>query len=126
MDRSASAHVQNRSRDIVAGSGSFRATPRDTNGALLDNGHGGKKEIRIVLSGNSMRAFEELKIGTDARTDTEVFRKALLLHLTFLRAHAAGAKVFVKRGQDGEITPITLFSKTQRSRATSGTDTGAS
>ena len=68
-----------------------------------------KKKITISLSEKSLRALEELRLATDADTDSEVFRNALRLHLALIRAHAAGVKVFMKRNDKEEIVPVTLF-----------------
>lgn len=75
------------------------------------NGDGGsrKKKVTISLSQRSMKAFEELKHATDADTDSEVFRNALRLHLTLLRAHLAGVKLLMKRDGSEECVPVTLF-----------------
>jgi hypothetical protein len=77
----------------------------------LNEGDGGsrKKKVTISLSQRSMRAFEELKNATDADTDSEVFRNALRLHLTLLRAHLSGVKLFMKREAGEECVPVTLF-----------------
>jgi hypothetical protein len=77
----------------------------------LQNGDGGsrKKKVTISLSQRSVRAFEELKQATDADTDSEVFRNALRLHLTLLRAHLAGVRLFMKRDGSEECVPVTLF-----------------
>jgi len=78
-------------------------------GVERGNGDSRKKKITISLSQRSMRAFEELKKATDADTDSEVFRNALRLHLTLMRAHAAGVKLFMKRDGGEECVPVTLF-----------------
>jgi len=72
-----------------------------------------KKKMTISLSEKSVRAFEELKSATDADTDSEVFRNALRLHLTLLRAHLAGVKLFMKRDGSEEVVPVTLFAESQ-------------
>jgi hypothetical protein len=68
-----------------------------------------KKKITISLSEKSLRALEELRVATDADTDSEVFRNALRLHLTLIRAHAAGVQLFMKRDGKEEMVPVTLF-----------------
>lgn len=68
-----------------------------------------KRKITISLSERSLRALEELRRATDADTDSEVFRNALRLHLTLLRAHASGVKLFMKRDGSEEAVPVTLF-----------------
>jgi hypothetical protein len=69
-----------------------------------------KKKITISLSEKTMRALEELKRATDADTDSEVFRNAIRLHITLLRAHLAGVKLFMRRDGTEESVPVTLFS----------------
>jgi len=68
-----------------------------------------KKKVTISLSEKSLRALEELRLATDADTDSEVFRNALRLHLALIRAHAAGVDLFMKRNDKEEIVPVTLF-----------------
>jgi Ribbon-helix-helix protein, copG family len=72
-----------------------------------------KRKITISLSEKSLRALEELRIVTDADTDSEVFRNALRLHLTLLRAHAAGVKLLMKRDGAEEAIPVTLFTESE-------------
>jgi hypothetical protein len=71
-----------------------------------------KRKITISLSEKSVRALEELRRVTDADTDSEVFRNALRLHLTLVRAHEAGVKLFMKRDGSEEAVPVTLFAET--------------
>jgi hypothetical protein len=73
-----------------------------------------RKKITISLSEKSLRALEELRLATDADTDSEVFRNALRLHLALVRAHAAGVKLFMKRNDKEEIVPVTLFADVDR------------
>jgi hypothetical protein len=68
-----------------------------------------KRKITISLSARSIAAFDELKLATDADTDSEVFRNALRLHLTLLRAAASGVKLFMRRGTVDEFVPVDLF-----------------
>jgi Ribbon-helix-helix protein, copG family len=68
-----------------------------------------RKKVTISLSEKSLRALEELRLVTDADTDSEVFRNALRLHLALIRAHAAGVELFMKRDDKEEIVPVTLF-----------------
>jgi Ribbon-helix-helix protein, copG family len=70
-----------------------------------------KKKLTISLSQKSLRAFEELREATDADTDSEVFRNALRLHLTLLRAYKSGVKLFMKRNDSEESVPVTLFAE---------------
>jgi hypothetical protein len=73
-----------------------------------EDGGDRKKKITISLSPKSMRAFQELKEATDA-DPSEVFRNALRLHLTLLRAYRAGTKLYMKKDNSEEIFPVTLF-----------------
>jgi Arc/MetJ-type ribon-helix-helix transcriptional regulator len=68
-----------------------------------------KKKITISLSEKSLRALDELRDATDADTDSEVFRNALRLHLTLIRARAEGVQLFMKRDGKEEMVPVTLF-----------------
>jgi hypothetical protein len=77
-----------------------------------NEGSARKQKITISLSQRSLRALEELRRATDADTDSEVFRNALRLHLTLLRAHASGVKLFMKRDGSEEAVPVTLFAET--------------
>ena len=56
-----------------------------------------------------MRALDEIRRATDADTDSEVFRNAIRLHLTLLRAHFAGVKLYMKSAGSEESVPVTLF-----------------
>jgi hypothetical protein len=69
-----------------------------------------RKKITVLLSENATTtAFEELKFATGVHEDSEVFRNALLLHLTLLRARASGAQLFMKqRGSEHSIA-VQLF-----------------
>jgi Ribbon-helix-helix protein, copG family len=88
---------------------------RTPNAKIVAEGAGGvrKKKITISLSEKSVRAFEELKCATDADTDSEVFRNALRLHLTLLRAYKSGVKLFMKRDNSEEVVPVTLFAESE-------------
>ena len=68
-----------------------------------------RKKITITLSETSIRAFENLKSGTKAESDSDVFRNALCLYLTLLRAHVAGVRFFMKRADNQGCLPVTLF-----------------
>jgi Ribbon-helix-helix protein, copG family len=70
-----------------------------------------RKKVTISLSEKSLRALVELRLATDADTDSEVFRNALRLHLALIRAHAAGVELFMKRNDKEEIVPVTLFAE---------------
>jgi hypothetical protein len=70
-----------------------------------------RKKITISLSEKSLRALEELRRATDADTDSEVFRNALRLHLSLVRAHSNGVALYMKRGDKEEIVPVTLFAE---------------
>jgi hypothetical protein len=70
-----------------------------------------KRKITISLSEKSIRALDELRRATDADTDSEVFRNALRLHLTLVRANEAGVKLFMKRDGSEEAVPVTLFAE---------------
>lgn len=86
------------------------------NESIVAEGGGGsrKKKMTISLSEKSIRAFDELKRATDADTDSEVFRNALRLHLTLLRAHAAGVRLYMKRDNSEEVVPVTLFAENEQ------------
>ena len=102
---------------LVARSTSERKIGGDAgNEELVAEGGGGsrKKKMTISLSEKSIRAFEELKRATDADTDSEVFRNALRLHLTLLRAHLAGVKLYMKRDGGEEMVPVTLFAENEQ------------
>lgn len=68
-----------------------------------------KRKITISLSERSLAALEELRQATDADSDSEVFRNALRLHLTLVRAHTAGVRIFMRREDGEESLPVTLF-----------------
>lgn len=68
-----------------------------------------REKITISLSSKSTKAIEELRQATDADTVSEVFRNALRLHLTLVRAHVAGVRLYMKREGNEEMLPVTLF-----------------
>jgi hypothetical protein len=69
-----------------------------------------KERFSITLSRAASKAFHELKEATDADTDTEVFRNALRLHISLLRAHKKGKKIYVADGDDRSLIQVDLFS----------------
>jgi len=73
-----------------------------------EDGGDKKKKITISLSPKSMRTFKELKEATDA-DPSEVFRNALRLHITLLRAYRAGVKLYMKKDGSEEMLPVNLF-----------------
>ncbi len=68
-----------------------------------------KERFTISLSQKSADAFKELKELTDADTDSEVFRNALRLHLSLLRAHVDGKKILVQDDNTNVTVPVDLF-----------------
>ena len=67
-------------------------------------------KFTISLSPKSVEALEQLKEVTDAATDSEVFRNALRLHLTLIRANADGKQLLIRDKDAGdELVPVTLF-----------------
>lgn len=70
---------------------------------------GKREKITISLSAKSMKGLNELRQATDADTISEVFRNALRLHITLVRAHAAGVRLYMKREGTEEMLPVTLF-----------------
>jgi hypothetical protein len=72
-----------------------------------------KKKITISLSEKTMRALDEIRRATDADTDSEVFRNAIRLHLTLLRAHFAGVKLYMRSDGSEESVPVTLFADSE-------------
>ncbi len=107
---------QERPRTLARSPAESRAGVDATGENILVEGGGGsrKKKMTISLSEKSIRAFEELKRATDADTDSEVFRNALRLHLTLLRAHVAGVRLFMKRDNSEEVVPVTLFAENEQ------------
>lgn len=53
----------------------------------------------------SLKALAELRLATDADTDSEVFRNVLRLHLALIRAHSDGVQRFMKRNDKEENCP---------------------
>jgi hypothetical protein len=92
----------------------IRADAHNESFVAEGGGSSRKKKMTISLSEKSIRAFEELKRATDADTDSEVFRNALRLHLTLLRAHAAGVRLYMKRDNSEEVVPVTLFAESEK------------
>jgi hypothetical protein len=81
----------------------------------VGHGNGSTRKIMISLSPTSARAFEEIKFTAGVRTESEVFQNALRLHLTLLRAHSAGVRLFMKRDGSEECVPVALFEGDQTS-----------
>ncbi len=79
--------------------------------AIPAGGGSRKRKVTISLSEKSLRALQELRDATDADTDSEVFRNALRLHLTLIRAHEAGVKLLMKKDDSEEGVPVTLFAQ---------------
>jgi hypothetical protein len=97
---------------VIARQSVSEVSDSSTNGGTeqeLGGAGGRKRKITISLSEKSIAALEELRRATDADTDSEVFRNALRLHLTLVRAHAAGVRLFMKRKDSEESLPVTLF-----------------
>jgi hypothetical protein len=68
-------------------------------------------KFTISLSPKSAETLDELKKLTDASTDSEVFRNALRLHLTLLRAQLDGKQLLIRDEKTGDsMLPVTLFS----------------
>jgi len=95
-------------RDVAKRPRGHRAVTGDELKNEEENGGERKKKITISLSPKSMRAFKELKEATDA-DPSEVFRNALRLHLTLLRAYRAGVKLYMRKDDNEEIVPVNLF-----------------
>jgi hypothetical protein len=72
-----------------------------------------KDRFSITLSPSATKAFYELKIVTDADTDTEVFRNALRLHVALVRAHKEGKKLYLEDGKERALLPVNLFAPTE-------------
>ena len=68
-----------------------------------------REKFTISLSSKSAKAIDELRQATDADTISEVFRNALRLHHTLVRAHIAGVRLYMKREGNEEMLPVTLF-----------------
>ena len=88
-------------RDLGKGRSKSRVKPRLSSPNV---------KFTISLSPKSVEALEHLKEITDAATDSEVFRNALRLHLTLVRAHADGKQLLIRDSEAGdELIPVTLF-----------------
>src|SRR5262249_52442595 len=85
--------------------------PRKRGPHFVRRGSGSpRKKITVSISQRaSTQAFEELKSSTTARDDSEVFRNALRLHLTLLRAHSSGARLFLRPPGSQQYVPVELF-----------------
>ncbi|MCA0432078.1 MAG: ribbon-helix-helix protein, CopG family [Proteobacteria bacterium] len=68
-----------------------------------------KERFSITLSPAAAKAFQELKEATDADTDTEVFRNALRLHISLLRAHKKGKKIYIEDENGKALVQVDLF-----------------
>lgn len=68
----------------------------------------GRKRLTISLSQSSVAAWKEIRKATDADSDSEVFRNALRLYLSLLRAHKDGKSLFIK-DKNGEAEKLYLF-----------------
>ncbi len=98
------------SAPIVGGQGGVVEV---TEQAVPGGGGSRKRKVTISLSERSLRALQELREATDADTDSEVFRNALRLHLTLIRAHEAGVKLLMKKDDGEEGVPVTLFAQSE-------------
>jgi len=68
----------------------------------------GRTRLTISLSQKSVDAWKEIRQVTDADSDSEVFRNALRLYLSLLRAHQNGKTMFIK-DKAGKTEPVNLF-----------------
>lgn len=68
-----------------------------------------RERFSITLSPSAAKAFHELKTLTDADTDSEVFRNALRLHISLVRAYRDGKKIYLETDGDKSLIPVNLF-----------------
>lgn len=68
------------------------------------------EKFTVSLSPRTAEVIAELRELTDAATDSEVFRNAVRLHLTLLRAHIQGKQLLLRDSPESDtLTQITLF-----------------
>jgi len=70
-----------------------------------------KAKFSISLSAASAQAFLEIKEWTDADTDSEVFRNALRLQKTLLKAHRDGKRFLIQDSETGKSEVVQLFAE---------------
>lgn len=69
-----------------------------------------RRHLSVTLSKKSENTFEELKVMTDAYSDSEVVRNALRIHHAFLQRQLAGETLFSRKADgSGELTQLDLF-----------------
>lgn len=67
-----------------------------------------KERLSITLSQKTLQMISDLRISTDADSDSEVIRNSIRLAYALMKAQGAGASLKME-SQDGTSTPIASF-----------------